>query len=133
MVYHEDMFVKFLVALGSLSAVALFTVLQLTTPASVHPVGLLGIFILIYILITVVATLGLYAGIRLFQQFTISVFGRASIKNAPSIQRAYLYGTILAFAPVILIGMRSVGSFGFVDISLVVAFELIACFYIWRR
>lgn len=133
MMYHGSMLTKFLAIIGSVSATTLFVVMQLTTPASIHPVGLLGVFVLIYVVFTTVVTLGLYIGSRIFVRLASGVAGTARLRGEFSIRRAYLYGTILAFAPVVIIGMRSVGSLSVVDVLLVAMFELVACFYIWRR
>lgn len=48
-------------------------------------------------------------------------------------RRAYYFSTVLAAAPVMLIGLQSVQSVGFYEILLVVIFELVACIYISRR
>ncbi len=133
MVYHEIMLAKFLVIVGSLSAVTLFVVLQLTTPASIHPVGLLGVFILIYAVSTVLSTAVVYVGSRILGRLLVMLRATRRAQTSTTVQRSYLYGTVLAFAPVVMIGMKSVSSLGFVDVLLVIAFEVIGCFYLWRR
>ncbi len=50
-----------------------------------------------------------------------------------SFRRAYYYSTVLAMAPVMLIGLQSVGSVGFYEVLLVTIFEVVACVYISRR
>jgi len=133
MVYHETMFAKLIAVSGVLAALILFVVMQVVTPATIHPVGLLGVFILLYITAGAIVVFGLYYGSRVVRRLALRFTGRTAGLQTLTIQRSYLYATVLAFAPVILIGMRSVGSFGAIDILLVGLFEVIACFYIWRR
>ncbi len=47
--------------------------------------------------------------------------------------RAYYFSTVLAAAPVMLIGLQSVQSVGIYEVILVVLFEVVACIYISRR
>lgn len=48
-------------------------------------------------------------------------------------RRAYYFSTVLAAAPVMLIGLQSVQSVGVYEIALVALFEIVACVYISRR
>ena len=132
MVYHETMQTRFLAVFGVLSAFFLFVILQTTTPSSIHPVGLLGVFILLYIVIGAIVLYVLYIGAKLLAKLKSITTGRPA-QSALTFQRAYIYATVMALAPVVLIGMRSVGSFGLIDILLVLLFEVIAWFYIWKR
>lgn len=133
MVYHETMKSRFLAVIGALSAIFLFVILQTTTPSSIHPVGLLGVFILLYITLGVVVLFILYYGAKLLSKLR-PVFSPGTVgASRLTLQRAYIYATVIALAPVVLIGMRSVGNFGLIDVTLVVVFELIACFYIFKR
>ena len=50
-----------------------------------------------------------------------------------SFRRCYYFGSVLALAPVLLIGARSVGRGGWYELALVFAFEAIACFYVAKR
>lgn len=133
MMYHENMFAKFLAVIGVLSALVLFVVLQITSPSTIHPVGLLGVFILLYVTVGVVTLYVLYYGSRAVSRAIASMNGSRGRPSTLTMQRAYIYATVIALAPVILLGMRSVGSYGVVDLVLVLLFEVIACFYIWRR
>ena len=53
--------------------------------------------------------------------------------EALSHTKIYYYTTALALAPVVLLGMASVGRIGGLDVLLVILFEILACFYISRR
>lgn len=50
-----------------------------------------------------------------------------------SLRRSYLFSTVLALAPVMLVGMQSVGSIGVYELVLVGLFLLIGVIYIARR
>ena len=133
MVYHEIMKTRFLAVIGALSAIFLFVILQTTTPSSIHPVGLLGVFILLYSTFGIVILFALYFGAKIVGRMRAGLSSSRAVANELTLQRAYIYATVLALAPVVLIGMKSVGNLGLIDIALVLLFELIACFYIWKR
>ncbi|MGV9001998.1 MAG: hypothetical protein ACOH18_03530 [Candidatus Saccharimonadaceae bacterium] len=48
-------------------------------------------------------------------------------------KRAYYYSTVLAAAPVMLIGLQSVRSIGVYESILVILFEVVACVYVSKR
>jgi hypothetical membrane protein len=48
-------------------------------------------------------------------------------------RRAYYFSTVLAAAPVMLIGLQSVQSIGVYEVILVLIFEVVACLYVSRR
>jgi len=48
-------------------------------------------------------------------------------------RRAYYFSTVLAAAPVMIIGLLSVHSVGFYELALVVMFEVVACVYMSRQ
>jgi hypothetical protein len=50
-----------------------------------------------------------------------------------SFRRAYYFSTVLAAAPVMLVGLQSVGSIGIYELILVILFEVIGCLYIAKR
>jgi hypothetical protein len=49
------------------------------------------------------------------------------------LKRSYYFSSVIALAPVIVIGMQSVGEVGFYDLLLVVIFVSIGCVYIAKR
>jgi hypothetical protein len=53
--------------------------------------------------------------------------------QAMSFRRAYYFSTVLAAAPVMLVGLQSVGAIGIYEFILVVVFEVIGCVYITKR
>jgi hypothetical protein len=117
-------------ALSTLSAfVILSALLQSTTPSTIHPLGILVIFILLYVVALGVLTFCLYGCWSLVVKTT----ARTSLKHDITLQRAYYFASVLALAPVMLIGIRSIGRTSVYDTVLVILFEIIACFYITRR
>jgi hypothetical protein len=50
-----------------------------------------------------------------------------------SFRRSYYYSTILAAAPVMLIGLQSVGSVGVYEVILILVFVVIGCVYVTKR
>lgn len=106
--------------------------LQLTTPQMVGPLGVLAFFILVYVCCACV--------IYLLLSFCIEIVKRGATKGkwlvrleSMSGRKLYYYSSFIALAPVIVLGMRSVGLIRPVDMLLVVVFQLLGCFYISRR
>lgn len=110
--------------------VLLSAVLQATSPSSSHPIVILIVFGLIYVL-----ALGVLTFLLLVINRIIKSFSREHRKRTVHIgmERAYYYASVLALAPVLLLGVRSVGRLGFYEVSLIVIFEIVACFYVARR
>ena len=50
-----------------------------------------------------------------------------------SLRQAYYYGSIVGLAPVMLLGMQSVGAVGPYEALLVVVFAALGCVYIAKR
>jgi hypothetical protein len=117
-------------AISTLTAfVILSALLQSTTPSTVHPFGILMIFVLLYVLALGVLTFCLYGCWQLVARLT----NRTGPEAGATLQRAYYFSSVLALAPVMLVGIRSIGRTGVYDTTLVIVFETIACFYIARR
>ncbi len=114
-------------ALSTLGAfVILSALIQSTSPSTIHPLGILVVFILLY---------GLALGVLTFFMFGVARLVN-SLHRKPSevsLRQVYYYASVLALAPVMIIGMRSIGRAGLYDVVLVMIFEIIACFYIAKR
>ncbi len=117
---------KVLAISSLLAAVLLLALLQVTSPASIHPIGILFVFLLLYVLALGVLTFFIIGIQWILVGFKIR-------REALSSRRAYFYASVLALAPVILMCMQSLGQVGVYETALVVAFESIACFYIAKR
>lgn len=104
----------------------LVIIMTTTRPVDTHPLTILICFLLIYV--TVLAALF----------FLLKLLGGlvrfSKQKNAQSSdQIIYMFASVLALAPVIMLAMQSVGALHIMEIFLVMIFEAIACFYIWKR
>lgn len=116
--------------LSSLFAfVLLSAILQSTTPSTIHPVGILSVFVLLYVLALGALTFCLY----IFSRIISKTIVKRSVRRSLSLRKSYYYGSVLALAPVMILGIRSIGRTGVYDIVLIVLFEIIACFYITKR
>ncbi len=122
---------KILGAVTLLSLGVLGILLFQTNPSTITPLGILFVFLLFYTSTLGVVTFFLYFGSRILDRLVRPV---SKIKiRILSEREAYLFGSVLAIAPIILLAMQSVEAVGLVDAGLVILFELLACFYIWRR
>lgn len=114
----------------SLSALAAFVLLsallQVTSPSTIHPAGILLVYVLLYVLILCVLTLFLVGISKLF------VSARWIKLHMPT-TKAYYYASVLALAPVVLLAMRSIGKLSMYEVLLIIFFEAIAIFYVSRR
>ena len=109
--------------------VLLSAILQSTSPSTIHPVGILFVFILFYLLALGVLTFFMFWCSRLLAK----LFKRVLRGRAMTLQEAYYFATVIALAPVLLVGMRSIGRGTVWDFVLVIIFEVVACFYIAKR
>jgi hypothetical protein len=103
-----------------------------TSPNSVGPLGILVVFGLFYLsLLGVVTFLIFYisaAVAKLFSAFTVK-----QPLSKLGFKQSYYLSTIISAAPVMLIGIQSVGDVSFYDILLVGFFVFVGCFYVIKR
>ncbi|MGB4761756.1 MAG: hypothetical protein WBP12_00170 [Candidatus Saccharimonas sp.] len=108
------------------ATVLLLAFLQVTSPATIHPLGILFVFLLLYMLALGVLTFFIATSTRVLTVFRL--------RGEPMpVRRSYFYASVLALAPVMLLCMQSIGRIGVYEIALVILFEAIACFYIAKR
>lgn len=122
-----------IIATISLASLCLLSyMVTFTSPADAGPFGLLTIFITAYLTFVGMISFFLYGVNRL----VIMVFAKGTVKKTVrsfTFRRAYYYSTVLALAPVLLVGLQSVGSISFYEVGLVILFEIIACVYVGKR
>lgn len=106
--------------------------LTFTSPASAGPFGLLVIFITAYLTFLGVISFFLFGMNRLVGMLSTGMTLKKPFR-AMDFKKAYYYSTVLAAAPVMLIGLQSVQSIGFYEVILVIIFEVVACLYVSRR
>ncbi len=122
-----------LVAFSSLVAIICVAILlQVTNPASIGPLGIFVLFILVYLSVLGVLTyLIFWASLALSKVF---LFLRARRPIQPlSFRRAYYFSSVTSLAPVMIIGMQSVGEVGMYETLLIAFFTVISCVYIAKR
>lgn len=115
-----------------LSFCLLLFLLNITTPANAGPFGILAILIFAYLISLGFMTLFLYI-IGLFAaKVSALVVTRKPIEKL-SFRQAYIYSTVFAAVPIMLIGLQSVGSVGVYEILLIVFFVAIGVLYISKK
>ena len=128
--YDKCMLGKVLAVSSLCAFVLLSALMQATTPSSIHPLGILAVFVLIYVLALGVLTFFVFEGNKLLRRF----YKRgAAVRSELTLRRAYLYASVLSLAPVMIIGIASIGRLDAYQVLLVLLFECAACFYVARR
>jgi hypothetical protein len=112
-------------AASLLSFIALVLLLNRTNPLDVGPAGILLVFGLAYIFVASVLCLALVLVLAVLAGFVKVNMGAG--------KRLYYAVSILAFAPVFLLALNSIGQLELRDLVLVVVFVSVTCFYIVKR
>jgi hypothetical protein len=126
------MLAKLIAIITLVSLCLLALLLNTTAPATAGPFGILAIFIFAYLSSLGVMTYFLYGVSRVVSHLA-SAFTIQKPFGALSFKRAYYYSTVVAAAPIMLIGLQSVGSIGVYEFILVLLFTVIGCIYITKR
>ena len=122
-----------IVATLSLASICVLSLmLTFTSPATAGPLGLLVIFISAYLAFVGLISFFLFGMNRLIVALSSGMTLQKPFRPMP-FKRAYYYSTVLAAAPVMLIGLQSVQSIGIYEVILVLIFEVVACIYVSRR
>lgn len=109
---------------GALGALA---IVYLTTPATIHPIGLLVFFICVYAVVLGGVAALLFGLQHLYKQI-------APRQHTPvTLVGAYEYATVIALGPVILLALQTVGRVRLIDVLLTTIFVILGCFYVSRR
>ena len=120
------------IALITLASLCLLAVmLTTTTPASVGPFGLLVIFISAYLSFVGLISFFLW-GLHRVIRYVVPRY-RQNQKAHFTFRRSYYFSTVLAAAPVMILGLQSVGAIGWYEFLLVTIFVVIGCVYISKR
>ena len=126
------MFSRILAVIGVGAAIGLVYMLQTTTPSEAGAVGVLTVFLLLYItLVSALAFFMFYAYKVIVKLFFGDIERRASSNFG--LKRSYYYSSILALGPVMLISLYSVGRGGPLELFLVVALLALGCVYVSRQ
>ena len=125
------MFGKILALLTLGSGVILSAIFNTTSPASLHPIFIIFVFLLIYVFSVGFATFFLV----LIKTIILKRRNKSVIDGSGGdvVKNSYRYGSIVAFIPVVFIGMSSVGNSGVDTFILICILDAMICFYISRR
>lgn len=110
----------------------LITLLNVTSPSTSDPFEILVIFIFAYLLSLGLVTFFIFGVSYVISRISIMLVARRPISRL-SFRRSYYYSTIIALAPVMLIGLQSVGVINIYEISLIFIFVLIGCLYVSKK
>ena len=116
-----------------LALVLLAIIFNTTVPAAIGPLGILFVFILMYVLVVGVLTFLIF-GLSIIFRKSINVFvaARKPIQSL-SLVRSYYFSSVIALGPIMLVGIHSVGELGFYDVLLVGIFLIVSCIYVAKR
>jgi len=124
---------KIIISITTLaSALLLAIVLNISTPAVVGPFGILAVFIFAYLSSLGVMTFFIYFMSRL-GAYISTVFVTRRPYIGLTFRRSYYFSTVIAAAPVMFIGLQSVGAISAYGFLLILLFVLIGCLYISKK
>ena len=127
-----NMLGKIVVSSSIVAVVLLVVLLQTTTPATIGPLGILVVFILMYLSVLGLLTFLLFGISKIIHKLSVSFTVKKPLQGL-TFNRAYYFSSVIALAPIMFVGMQSVAEVGFYDILLVIMFVVIACVYIAKR
>lgn len=123
---------RFLI-IGTIAAIIVLVILlETTNPSSAGPLGILVLFVVMYTLVLGLLTYFFMFGSRVISRIARMIKTRKPIEPL-SMMHAYYYASVISLAPIMFLGMRSVGDLGIVEVLLVGVFIFAACVYIRRR
>ncbi len=123
---------KAVIIITLVSLCLLVALVNTTTPTGIGPFGILAVYMSAYLSLLGVMTFFIFFISKLTSHLSSAFTVRKPIL-ALSFKKSYYYSTIFAAAPIMLIGLQSVGSVGWYEIGLVVLFVVIGCIYITKR
>lgn len=126
------MFSRILATIGIGSFIGLLYILQTTTPVKAGAIGVLGVFLLSYIVLVVALTFFIFLVHKLIVRVFFGDTERRISANF-SFKKSYYYASILALGPVIVVSLQSVGKSGFGELLLVLFLLTLGCLYVSRQ
>lgn len=123
---------KILLTGTTVAILGLILLLNLTTPTMAGPGGILAVFILSYMIALGLITFTIHGVSRLLVKVTTGMVTKRPL-HVVSIRHSYYFASLIALAPVMLLGMQSVGGVGWYELLLIIFFVAIGCVYISRR
>jgi hypothetical protein len=123
---------KILIAIFVISLLSVVLILNLTTPISAGPFGVLALFVFFYLMSLAIVAFFIFLGGMIYSRI-LRVLRVRRPRQPPSLRQSYNFATVLALVPVIFIAMSSVGAVGVYEVVLVVFFAILSCIYIAKR
>ena len=97
-----------------------------TTPSGVGPLGVLVFFTMFYIV-------SFGATSTLCKLFFVVRGKIDKVKRGGEEKKSFYYGAVLAFAPVLLLGMQAFGGIGWLEVVAVTLAVAITCFLVAKK
>lgn len=113
--------------------VTLFAFFQFSDPIGIGPGGILAVFVLIYLFFLSLLFIGLHFGVGIVGRLLAR---RKTVEQRTwrlGVRRSYYIASIVAFAPVCLLAIQSIGQLQIRDIGLVTLLCGIGIFYVIKR
>lgn len=123
---------KIISAVGIISAGILLYILQETTPTEAGAMGVLAVFLLSYITLTIVLTYFIFWLYRLVDKVFYSDKQQSSIDRF-DLRKSYYFSSVLALGPVMMVSLSSVGRGGLMEYGLVGLLLFLGCIYVSKR
>jgi len=117
---------------GIAAAIVLLFFVTITTPTEAGPLGILVVFLCLYVVIFSALSFLILASQRIIVKLSSPFTARKPLQPI-SFSRSYYLSSVISLAPVMLIGMQSVGGIGVYELGLVMLFVTIGCVYIVKR
>lgn len=102
----------------------IFILFNISNPLQVGPAGVLVVFILFY---------GLASSLIFILLVALSGFFKLVLKRIIGRKDMYYLASVLAFAPIFLIGLNTLNQLGPIELALVIVLVAIGCFYVIKR
>lgn len=117
-----------------LALLLLFYIWATTSPITIGPSGILGVFVLLYLFWVSLFFIIIHLSFVIFKKTPLFGFFIKRRDGRPfHWQLAYYVASIVAFVPVLLLAMQSVSQLTLRDVGLVVLFAGLAVFYVVKR
>ncbi|MCX6728854.1 MAG: hypothetical protein NTV39_03760 [Candidatus Saccharibacteria bacterium] len=125
--------IKTLITIVTIFSICLLAILlNVTTPLTAGPFGILVIFIFAYVSLVGIFAYVMRASSLVVARISATLAPRRPIEEL-TFRRSYYYSTVVASGPIMLIGLSSVGSVGIYEILLIIIFIIIGCLYVSKR
>jgi hypothetical protein len=115
-----------------ISLCLLLILLNYTAPISNGPFGILAVFACIYVSLFGILSFFIYL-LSILCSRLATIFHTRKPFTSLCFIHACFYASIIAGAPILIIGLQSVGSIGFYEFVLILFFVSIGCLYISKK